>query len=100
MNSPVSIAPTEEGPSLLVALATTNSAMSSGASSQDAPTKKSMELDYTHNSLAPTNPQLAMTSQVVLSPSDAAIVTNIATLTAPKAGSSGSIDIANAVLEH
>ncbi|KAG5351949.1 hypothetical protein C0989_004401 [Termitomyces sp. Mn162] len=73
--------------------------MSSSVSSQDAPTEESMELDYADNSLAPTNPQLAMTPQVIPSPSDAAIVTNIATPTAPEAGSSGSIDTANAVSE-
>ncbi|KAG5333477.1 hypothetical protein C0989_005769 [Termitomyces sp. Mn162] len=61
VDPPMSAAPTKEGPSLSVALATTNSAMSSGISFQDAPTEESMELDYTDASLAPTNPQLATT---------------------------------------
>ncbi|KAG5718377.1 hypothetical protein E4T56_gene8308 [Termitomyces sp. T112] len=96
---PPSAAPTEEGPSSSVVLATTNPATSSSASSQDAPTEKSMELDYTNNSLAPTNLHPEMTPQVIPSPSKVAVVTNIATLAAPEAGSSGSINMANAVLE-
>ncbi|KAG5339238.1 hypothetical protein C0989_005057 [Termitomyces sp. Mn162] len=53
-----SAAPTEEGSSLSVALATTNPnpAMSSGTSLQDNLTEESMELDYANNSLAPMNP--------------------------------------------
>ncbi|KAG5342373.1 hypothetical protein C0989_002846 [Termitomyces sp. Mn162] len=96
---PPSAAPTEEGPSSSVVLATTNPATSSSASSQDAPTEKSIELDYTNNSLAPTNLHPEMTPQVIPSPSKVAVVTNIATLAAPEAGSSGSINMANAVLE-
>ncbi|KAG5351360.1 hypothetical protein C0989_006876 [Termitomyces sp. Mn162] len=99
MDPPASAAPTKEGPSLSVASATTNPATSSGASSQDAPTEESMKLDYTNNSSVLTNSQLATTPQVVSSSSDAAIATNIATLTAPEAGSSGSIDTANTVSE-
>ncbi|KAG5353270.1 hypothetical protein C0989_008776 [Termitomyces sp. Mn162] len=97
VDPPMSAAPTEKGPSLSVALATTDSAMSSSASSQNAPAEESMELDYTNNSLAPTNSQPVMTPQAVPSPSDAAIVINVATPTAPEVGSSGSIDMANTV---
>ncbi|KAG5336744.1 hypothetical protein C0989_011967 [Termitomyces sp. Mn162] len=100
VDPPASAAPTEEGCSLSVASATTNPATSSSVSSQDTPVEKSMELDYANDSLAPTNPQLSITPPVIPSPSDAAIVTNVATPTAPEAGSSGSIDMTNAVLEH
>ncbi|KAG5349044.1 hypothetical protein C0989_006418 [Termitomyces sp. Mn162] len=99
MDPPMSAAPTEEGPSLSVALATTNPAMSSGASLQNAPTEESMELDYANDSLAPMNPQPVMTPQVILSLSDAAVAANVTTPTAPEARSSGSIDMANAVSE-
>ncbi|KAG5351688.1 hypothetical protein C0989_005282 [Termitomyces sp. Mn162] len=95
----MSAAPTEEGPSLSVALSTTNHATSSSVSSQNAPTEESMEQDYTNDSLAPTNAQPVMTTQVIPSPSDAAIATNIATPSAPKARSSGSSDTANTVSE-
>ncbi|KNZ71492.1 hypothetical protein J132_09585 [Termitomyces sp. J132] len=100
VDSSMSAALTEEGPSLSVALATTNLAMSSSVSSQNAPAEESMELDYTNNFSAPTNPQIATTPQIDPSPSDAVVATNIATTTALEAGSSGSIDMANAVLEH
>ncbi|KAG5334674.1 hypothetical protein C0989_003182 [Termitomyces sp. Mn162] len=91
--------PTEEGPSLSVASATTNPAASSITSSQNAPTEESIKLDYANNSLVPTNFHLTMTPQVVPSPSDVAIVTNAATLATPEAESSGSIDMANATLK-
>ncbi|KAG5337025.1 hypothetical protein C0989_011127 [Termitomyces sp. Mn162] len=97
---PPSAAPTKEGPSSSVALATTNLAASSIASSQDVPTEESMELDYADNFLVPTNPHPETTPQVVPSPLDMAIVNNIATPAIPEAGPSGSIDTANAVLEH
>ncbi|KAG5337935.1 hypothetical protein C0989_008635 [Termitomyces sp. Mn162] len=99
MVPPWGAAPTEEGPSLLVATATTDPATSSTASSKDAPTEESMKLDYANNSLVPTNPCPEMTSQVVPSPSDVTVVTNVATPAIPEAGPSGSSDIANAVLE-
>ncbi|KNZ77541.1 hypothetical protein J132_05166 [Termitomyces sp. J132] len=86
MDPPVSAAPTKEGLSLSVATAATNPATSSGASSQNAPTKESMELDYA-KSLVPTNPQPEATPPVILSPSDVAIATNVATPTAPETGS-------------
>ncbi|KAG5337150.1 hypothetical protein C0989_010507 [Termitomyces sp. Mn162] len=66
----------------------------------DIPTEESMELDYANNSPAPMNLHPEMTPQVVSSPSDAAIATNIAILAIPEAGPSGSIDMANAVSEH
>ncbi|KAG5348966.1 hypothetical protein C0989_006836 [Termitomyces sp. Mn162] len=94
-----SAAPTKEGPLLLVASATTNPASSSGASSEDTPSKKSIELDYINNSALTTNAQLAMTLQVVPSPMEVVVATNIATPTASEARSSGPSDIANAVLE-
>ncbi|KAG5351284.1 hypothetical protein C0989_007081 [Termitomyces sp. Mn162] len=46
-----SAAPIEEGPSASVVLATIHPFASSVASSQDASTEKSMELDYANNSL-------------------------------------------------
>ncbi|KAG5340200.1 hypothetical protein C0989_002602 [Termitomyces sp. Mn162] len=73
--------------------------MSSAASSQDAPMEESMELDYANDSLALTNPYPETTPQVVLSPLDAAIATNVANLAIPEARLSGSSDTANAVLE-
>ncbi|KAG5333927.1 hypothetical protein C0989_004638 [Termitomyces sp. Mn162] len=95
----LSAAPTEKGPSLSVVLATTNPAMSSIASSQDTPTDKSMELDYANDSLAPTNSHPATIPQVIPSPLDVTIATNIATLATFEAGSSGSNDMANTVSE-
>ncbi|KAG5349429.1 hypothetical protein C0989_003973 [Termitomyces sp. Mn162] len=96
---PPSAAPTEERPSLSVASASTDPAASSIASSQDAPIEEFMELDYTDDSLAPTNVHPETTPQVVPSPSDAAIATNTATLAIPEAEPSSSSDMANAVSE-
>ncbi|KAG5352026.1 hypothetical protein C0989_004169 [Termitomyces sp. Mn162] len=90
----------EEGPSLLVAVTTTNPALSSSASSEDAPIEESMELDYAHNSALPTDAQSAMTPQVVPSLTEAVVATNIAIPTAPEAGNNGSSDTTNAVSEH
>ncbi|KAG5334190.1 hypothetical protein C0989_004135 [Termitomyces sp. Mn162] len=98
MDPPTSAALIEEGPSLSVAIAATDPAMSSGASSQNTPAE-SMELDYANDSVASTNSQLEATPSVVPSPSDAAVATNIATPAAPKPGSGGSIDTALAVSE-
>ncbi|KNZ79062.1 hypothetical protein J132_04762 [Termitomyces sp. J132] len=94
-----SVALTEEGLLLSVALATTNPATSSGASSDDAPSEESMELDYANNLAVPTSVQPVTTSPVVPSPSDADVATNIATLAAPETVSNGSSDTANAVSE-
>ncbi|KAG5332703.1 hypothetical protein C0989_006669 [Termitomyces sp. Mn162] len=96
---PASAAPTEEGPLLAVAAITTNPVSSSGASSEDAPTEEFMELDYTDNSVLLTDAQPATTPQVVPSPIEAVVATNVAMPTAPEAGNSGSSDMANAVLE-
>ncbi|KNZ72250.1 hypothetical protein J132_04041 [Termitomyces sp. J132] len=95
-----SAALTEEGPSLSMALATTDPTTSSIVSSQDAPTEEFMGLDYTNNSSAPTNPHPETTPQVIPSPSDMAVATNIATLAVPEAGPSGSSDMANAISEQ
>ncbi|KAG5335702.1 hypothetical protein C0989_000614 [Termitomyces sp. Mn162] len=100
VDPPISAAPTEERPSSSVAIATTDPATSSGASSQNASAEEFMELDYTDNSVEPTNHHSEATSPVVPSLLDVAIVTNIATPTALEAGSSGSIDRANSVLKH
>ncbi|KAG5353042.1 hypothetical protein C0989_010848 [Termitomyces sp. Mn162] len=97
---PTSAAPTEEGPSLPVAIATSIPPLSSGASSEDAPTEESLELDYANDSALTTPVQLATTPQVVPSPMEVVVATNIATPTTPEAGSSGPSDMANAVLEH
>ncbi|KAG5338969.1 hypothetical protein C0989_005468 [Termitomyces sp. Mn162] len=99
VDSSTNAAPTKEGPSLSVAMATTDCTTSSGASSQNAPTEESMELDYTDDSVVPTNPQPEVTPPVIPSPLDAAVTTNVATPAAPEAGSSGSIDMANTILE-
>ncbi|KAG5349078.1 hypothetical protein C0989_006119 [Termitomyces sp. Mn162] len=99
----MSAALTEEDPSLSVAVATftANPPLSgSGASSDDALSEKSMELDYANNPMVPMPIQLATTLQVVPSAMEAVVATNIATPTAPEAGTSGSKDIANTVLEH
>ncbi|KAG5330269.1 hypothetical protein C0989_009033, partial [Termitomyces sp. Mn162] len=93
---PASAAPTEEGPSLL---ATSIPLSSSSASSEDALSENSMDLNYADNSMLTTPVQLAMTPQVIPSPMEVVVATNIATLTASEAGSSGSSDMANAVLE-
>ncbi|KAG5352521.1 hypothetical protein C0989_001955 [Termitomyces sp. Mn162] len=95
----VSAAPTEEGPLLLVAVTTTNLASSSGASSEDAPAEESIELDYVNHSALTMDAQPAMTPQVILSLMEAVVATNVATLTAPEARTSGSSDMANAVSE-
>ncbi|KAG5350374.1 hypothetical protein C0989_011314 [Termitomyces sp. Mn162] len=96
---PTNAAPTEEEPLSSVALATTNPATSSGISSEDAPSEESMELDYINDSVLTTSIQPAMASLVVLSPTDTAVVTNVATPTASEAGSSGPSNTANAVLK-
>ncbi|KNZ77544.1 hypothetical protein J132_05169 [Termitomyces sp. J132] len=94
----VSAAPTEEGPLLSVAATTINPALSSSVSSKDTPTEESMELNYVNNSALTMDAQPATTPQVIPSPIEAVVATDIATLTAPEAG--GSSDMANAVLEH
>ncbi|KAG5353536.1 hypothetical protein J132_10169 [Termitomyces sp. J132] len=99
VDPPMSAAPTEEGPSSSVATATTDLATSSGVSSQDTHTEESMKLDYANDSVALTNLQPDVTPSVIPSPLDAVIATNVATPTAPEAGSSGSIDMANTVSE-
>ncbi|KAG5349029.1 hypothetical protein C0989_006495, partial [Termitomyces sp. Mn162] len=96
---PLSAAPTKEEPSLSVALATTDPAVRSAASSQDALMEESMALDYADNSSALTNSSSEMTLQVVSSPSNMAVTTDVASPAIPEAGPSGSIDIANAVSE-
>ncbi|KAG5349984.1 hypothetical protein C0989_000882 [Termitomyces sp. Mn162] len=98
--SPISAAPTEEGPLLSMALATTNPATSSGVSSEDAPSEESMELDYIDNSALTMSVQPVTAPLVISSPTYAVVATNVATPIAPEAGSSGSSDTANAVLEH
>ncbi|KAG5334148.1 hypothetical protein C0989_004289 [Termitomyces sp. Mn162] len=98
-----SAAPTEEGPLLSVAVATSTAnppPSSSGASSNDTPSEKSMELEYANNSMVPTTIQPATTPQVTPSAMEAAVATNVATPTAPEARTSGSRDIANAILEY
>ncbi|KAG5352683.1 hypothetical protein C0989_001147 [Termitomyces sp. Mn162] len=100
MAPPTSKAPTEEGPLLSVAEATINPAIGSGASLDNTPTEESMELDYANDSALPTSVQPAMTSSVISSPLDAAVVTNIATPATTETVSNGSSDTANAVSEH
>ncbi|KAG5352398.1 hypothetical protein C0989_002487 [Termitomyces sp. Mn162] len=96
----MSAAPTEEGPSLSVAVATFIPLLSSGVSLEDALSEKSMNLDYADNFAVTMPVQPAMTPQVVPSPMEAVVVTNTATPTAPEADASGPSDTANAVLEH
>ncbi|KAG5349675.1 hypothetical protein C0989_002428 [Termitomyces sp. Mn162] len=74
--------------------------MSSAASSQDTPTEESMRLDYANNSSVHTNPHPETTLQVFPSPLYAAIAMNISTPPVPEAGTSGSNNMANTVLEH
>ncbi|KAG5716349.1 hypothetical protein E4T56_gene8683 [Termitomyces sp. T112] len=98
-----SAAPTEEGPLLSVAVATSTAAplpSSSGASSKDAPSEKSMELGYANDPMFPVPVQLVTTPQAVPSPTEVVVATTIATPTAPEAGANGSSDTANTVLEH
>ncbi|KAG5338854.1 hypothetical protein C0989_005824 [Termitomyces sp. Mn162] len=85
-----SAAPTEEGPLSSVAAATSIPPSSSGVSLEDAPSEKSMELDYANNSTL---------TMLVLSPAEVVVATDVTTPTAPEAGSSGPSDTANAVLE-
>ncbi|KAG5716508.1 hypothetical protein E4T56_gene16171 [Termitomyces sp. T112] len=94
-----SAAPTEEGPLSSVAATTTNSALSSGASLENAPAEESMEFNYVDDSALTMNAQPVTTPPVVPSPREVVVVTNITTPTAPEAGTSGSSDTANAVLE-
>ncbi|KAG5350010.1 hypothetical protein C0989_000716, partial [Termitomyces sp. Mn162] len=97
-----SAAPTEEGllSSVAVAMSTANPPLlCSGAFSVDAPSEKSMELDYANNPMVPTSIQPATTPKVIPSATEAAVVTNIATLATSEAGTSGSRDMANAVSE-
>ncbi|KAG5338690.1 hypothetical protein C0989_006585 [Termitomyces sp. Mn162] len=95
---PASAAPTEEGPLLSVAAATSISLSSSGMSSEDAPMEESMELDA-NNSALTTPVQPAMTPQVISSLTEAVVATNIATPITPGTGSSGPSDTTNTVLE-
>ncbi|KNZ81572.1 hypothetical protein J132_11391 [Termitomyces sp. J132] len=98
-----SAAPTEEGPSLSVAVAKSTAAtplLSSGTSSEHAPTEESMELDYVNDSALTTPVPPATTPQVVPSPMKVAVATNVATPTTPEAGTSGSSNTANTVSEH
>ncbi|KAG5352622.1 hypothetical protein C0989_001445 [Termitomyces sp. Mn162] len=97
---PISAAPTEEGPLLSVAAAISIPLSSSGVSSEDTLSEESMELDYADDSALTMPVQLAMTPQVVPSPTEAVVATNITTPTTPEAGSSGLSDMANAILEH
>ncbi|KAG5351117.1 hypothetical protein C0989_007892 [Termitomyces sp. Mn162] len=96
---PTSAAPTEESSLLSMAVATSIPPLSSSASLEDTPIEESMELDYTNNSALTIPVQPAMTPQVVLSPTEAVVATNVTTSTAPKAESSHPSDMANAVLE-
>ncbi|KAG5352085.1 hypothetical protein C0989_003884 [Termitomyces sp. Mn162] len=100
MVSAVSAALTEARPLSLVAAATTNPESSSGASSEDAPLEESMELDYTDDSALTMPVQPVTTMPVIPSTLEVVVATNIATPTAPEAGSSGSNNTDNAVLEH
>ncbi|KAG5338034.1 hypothetical protein J132_09731 [Termitomyces sp. J132] len=100
MAPPASAAPTEDGPLSSVVAATSTPPLSSGAFSEDAPTEKSMEFDYADNSTLTMPVQPAMTPQVVPSPIEVTVATNVATPTTPEAGTSGSSDMANAVLEN
>ncbi|KAG5730761.1 hypothetical protein E4T56_gene3490 [Termitomyces sp. T112] len=99
-----SAAPTEEGPSSSsVAVAKSTAAtplLSSGASSEHAPTEESMELDYVNDSALTTPVPPATTPQVVPSPMEVAVATKVATPTTPEAGTSGSSNTANTVSEH
>ncbi|KAG5334841.1 hypothetical protein C0989_002807 [Termitomyces sp. Mn162] len=98
-----SAAPPEEGPLLSVAVAKSTTAtppLSSGASSEHAPIEVSMELDYANKSVLTTLVPPAMTPQIVPSPIEVAVVTNVVTPTASEAGTNGSSDMVNAVLEH
>ncbi|KAG5338555.1 hypothetical protein C0989_007059 [Termitomyces sp. Mn162] len=97
---PASAAPTEEGPLLLVVAATSTPPLSSGVSSEDTLIEESMELDYTDNSTLTMPVQPATTPQVIPSPMEAAVATNVATPTTFEAGTSGSSNMANAVSEH
>ncbi|KAG5336990.1 hypothetical protein C0989_011293 [Termitomyces sp. Mn162] len=99
----ISAAPTEEGPLSSVAVAKSTTAtllLSSGASLEHTPTEKSMELDYANNSTLTTPVPPAMTPQVIPSPMEAAVMTNVATPTTPEAGTSSSSFMANTVSEH
>ncbi|KNZ75791.1 hypothetical protein J132_01537 [Termitomyces sp. J132] len=100
VDPPMSAAPTEEGPSLSVAVTTSIPPLSSGVSLEDALSEKSMDLDYADNFALTMPVQPAMTPQVVPSPMEVVLVTNTATPTAPEAESSGPSNTANAVLEH
>ncbi|KAG5335713.1 hypothetical protein C0989_000573 [Termitomyces sp. Mn162] len=64
------------------------------------PSEESIELDYVNNSALTMDAQPAMTLQVVPSPMEVVLVTNITTPAAPEAGTSGPNDTANAVFEH
>ncbi|KAG5337585.1 hypothetical protein C0989_009270 [Termitomyces sp. Mn162] len=98
----MSAAPTEEVPLPSVAVALSTAApppSSSSMSSDDAPSEKSMELDYVNDSMMPIPIQPVMTPQVVPSSMEVAVATNIATPTTPEARTSGSSNMANTVLE-
>ncbi|KAG5342444.1 hypothetical protein C0989_001508 [Termitomyces sp. Mn162] len=96
----MSAAPTEEGPLLSVAATTSISPLSSSASSENALSEKSMDLDYANNSALTMPVQPAMTPQVIPSPMEVVVATNVATPTAPEAGFSSPSDMANTVLEY
>ncbi|KAG5335748.1 hypothetical protein C0989_000471 [Termitomyces sp. Mn162] len=98
-----SAVPTEDGPLSSAAVApstATPPSLSFGASSDDAPSEKSMELDYIDDSTVPMPIQPAMTLQVVPSFMEAAVATKVASPTTPEAGTSSSSKTANAVSEH
>ncbi|KAG5348772.1 hypothetical protein C0989_008333 [Termitomyces sp. Mn162] len=81
-----SAAPTEERPlsSVAVVMCTaTAPPSSSGASSADAPSEKSMELDYANDSALTMPIQPATTPQVVTSLMEVVVVTNATTLYCP-----------------
>ncbi|KAG5338613.1 hypothetical protein C0989_006812 [Termitomyces sp. Mn162] len=98
----MSAAPTEEGLLLSVAVALSTATpplSSSGASSDNAPLEKSMELDYVNDLAVPMPIQPATTPQVIHSSMEVAVATNVATPTTSEAGTSSSSDMANAISE-
>ncbi|KAG5335118.1 hypothetical protein C0989_002373 [Termitomyces sp. Mn162] len=99
MAPPPSTPSSAEKQAATVASASTGLAATSNASSQDTPTKESMELDYTDRTSVPIQPHLETTSPVIPGPSETMVVTNIAIPIVPEAGTSSSSDMANAVSE-
>ncbi|KAH0578477.1 hypothetical protein H2248_003623 [Termitomyces sp. 'cryptogamus'] len=72
------------GPAASMVSATPGLAEISGASSQNAPTKESMKLDYTNRTLVPMEPYLKTLSPVIPGPSETKVVTTIATCVIPE----------------